>query len=788
MAILSKLHVLVKSSGKSSRINFLPKFRPGSVRKLYIYNDYIPPVMNLKKLLSIAFIFLPALLQAQQWQPKKALLMTRFAKDVDPAHVLPEYPRPQFVREKWLNLNGVWQYQPGAAGDLLPAGKLAKTILVPFPVESALSGVMEHHERLWYRRVFTVPAAWKGQHVLLHFGAVDYESEVFINGKSVGVHKGGYDPFTYDITPALKGAGQQEITVRVFDATDNAGEPRGKQSLHPGGIMYTPTTGIWQTVWLEPVPVVNISDIRITPDIDRSVVKLTVNTDGSASGYRVSVKIKEAGTVVQEFSGKPDEELIIPVKNARLWSPDSPFLYDMDISLQDKGKVADNISSYFGMRKISVGEEDGYKKLFLNNKFLFQIGPLDQGFWPDGIYTAPTDAAIRNDLQMIKNYGFNMVRKHIKVEPYRWYYWADKLGLMVWQDMPSENSYTDHTPPIDSVAYAHELTRMVKTHWNTPSIVTWVLFNEDQGQHNTAGLANMVHQLDSSRLINQASGGAYFGVGDFLDLHSYPPPGVPVSKTQVLACGEYGGIGYVIPGHIFKTAPTYIMINNKKDYINLYDKYADDLVLYKTNNGLSAAVYTEITDVESELNGLMTYDREIDKGGAESISASNRKVINGHGYFTNVLPSSQTESQTWQYTFSKPDEGWYTSGYNDAAWKSGAAGFGTSNTPGSNVRTVWNTSDIWIRRRFNLNIPSTVNKDNLRLYIDHDEDCEVYINGVLAASIPGATLGYAQEAINKEALAAIRFNGNNVIAIHCHQTTGGQYIDAGLCVLSDKKP
>jgi hypothetical protein len=439
------------------------------------------------------------------------------------------------------------------------------------------------------------------------------------------------------------------------------------------------------------------------------------------------------------------------------------------------------------MRKISVGEQDGYKKLFLNNKFLFQIGPLDQGFWPDGIYTAPTDAAIKNDLQSIKNFGFNMVRKHIKVEPYRWYYWADKLGLMVWQDMPSANSYTEHTPPVDTAAYASELTRMVKTHWNTPSIITWVVFNEGQGQHNTPGLVNMVRGLDQSRLINQASGGGHFGVGDFLDIHSYPPPAAPSGDKQILACGEYGGIGYIIPGHIWKSGPTYIMIDNQKDYTNLYDEFANDLVIYKTNQGLSAAVYTETTDVEVELNGLLTYDREIIKGPVETIKASNTKVINDHLYISEVLPSSQKEGHTWKYSFSKPDESWFTAKFDDAAWKSGEAGFGTSGTPGTNVKTVWNTDDIWIRREFTLGDLKNIDRNGLVLYMHHDDDCEVYINGVKAVAKAGATSDYVVFPISDEAKNALVAGGKNIIAIHCKQTGGGQYIDAGISVLSKDK-
>lgn len=712
--------------------------------------------------------------------------MTRFARDVDPKNVLPEYPRPQLAREKWLNLNGLWQYQPGTAGEAVPKGKLSKAILVPFPVESALSGVMEQHDRIWYRRKFTVPTSWKGEHILLHFGAVDYESEVFVNGKSFGKHTGGYDPFSYDITSAIKGAGEQEITVRVYDPTDDGGFPRGKQTLHPQGIMYTSTTGIWQTVWLEPVPAVNISDIRITPDIDQSVVKLNVDA-ATAAGYTVSVKVKDGGKVVSSASGKPNAEFTVPVPNAKLWSPDSPFLYDLDITLEKGGKKVDAVSSYAGMRKISVGEQDGYKKLFLNNKFLFQIGPLDQGFWPDGIYTAPTDAAIKNDLQMIKNFGYNMVRKHIKVEPYRWYYWADKLGLMVWQDMPSANSYTEHTPPVDTVAYASELTRMVKTHWNSPSIVTWVVFNEAQGQHNTPELVSLVRKLDNSRLINQASGGNHFGVGDFLDIHSYPPPAAPSSKTQVLACGEYGGIGYIIPGHVWKTGPTYIMMDNQKAYTNLYDEFANDLVIYKTNEGLSAAVYTETTDVEVELNGLLTYDREIVKGPVATIKASNDKIIHDEEYIREVLPSSKEKARTWKYTFDKPADDWFGEKFDDNAWKSGEAGFGTANTPGAVVKTVWDGKDIWIRQEFTLNV-SGVNKDDLVLSLHHDDACEVYINGVKAAVKEGYTSGYAIIQMTKESKDALRLNGKNVIAIHCNQTQGGQYIDAGISAMSKTKP
>jgi hypothetical protein len=716
--------------------------------------------------------------------------MSKFAQDVSADKVLPEYPRPQLVRAKWMNLNGLWQFQPSAdSGESLPQGNLTRKILVPFPVESALSGVMEHHERLWYRRKFKVPKDWKGQEVLLHFGAVDYESEVFINGKSVGVHTGGYDPFSFDISPYLSGPDEQEVTVRVFDPTDNGGFPRGKQTLHPRGIMYTSVTGIWQTVWLEPVPKTGITDIKIVPDVDNSLVKLTVSTAGSPA-ESVFVTIKDGQKVVKSVSAKSNTEIAIPVPAAKLWSPDQPFLYDLQISVKKGNITTDAVSSYFGMRKVSVENQDGFKKLFLNNKFLFEIGPLDQGFWPDGGYTAPTDEALKYDLQMTKNFGYNMVRKHIKVEPYRWYYWADKLGLMVWQDMPSANSYTEHTPPVDTVAYASELTRMIKTHWNAPCIIMWVIFNEGQGQHNTAGLVKMVYELDSTRFINQATGGEHFGVGDVLDIHSYPAPAAPqASPTQALACGEYGGIGFIIRGHIWGEQPTYIFINNEKEYINLYDTYANDLVVYKTNKGLSAAVYTEITDVEAELNGLLTYDRAVVKGAVEKIKRSNTNIINKNLYLSDIVPSSEKEAHVWNYTFEPPDSTtWFTTAFDASKWKSGEAGFGTEGTPGVAVRTKWDTNDIWMRREFKLGDLSGLKKENLVLNIHHDDNCEVYINGVKAAVSNDPTSGYSMLAITKAGKDALKPNSTNIIAIHCHQNRGGQYIDAGISVITSQRP
>lgn len=746
--------------------------------------------MDQKKLLTLGFLlFIPFLLFAQKWQPKQAILMTRFAKDVNPQNVLPEYPRPQMVRNKWLNLNGLWQYQPGTSeNESLPEGNLASHILVPFPVESALSGVMEHHERLWYKRNFSIPKDWNGERILIHFGAVDFESEVFINGKSVGIHKGGYDPFSYDITEYLKRNDLQQIAVRVYDPTDKGGFPRGKQSLNPHGIMYTPTTGIWQTVWLEPVPKMFISNIKMIPDIDKSVLKLTVNTNNSEDA-NVVLKIKDGKKVIATKTGNANSEIIIHIPHEKLWSPEHPFLYQLSISLKNENKTLDDVSSYFGMRKISIENDNGYKKMFLNNKFVFQLGPLDQGFWPDGIYTAPTDEALKNDIEMMKNFGFNMVRKHIKVEPHRWYYWADKLGLMVWQDMPSANSYTPNTPPVDTLEYESELKRMVETHWNSPSIIMWDLFNESQGQNNTVGLANMVKKLDPSRLVNQASGGTFFGVGDVLDIHNYPAPACPSSTTQALACGEYGGIGLKVENHIWEKGFGWVMVHSQNEYDSLYNKFANDLIVYKTNNGLSAAVYTQLTDVEIEINGLLTYDRALVKGNLQKIRASNLNVIHKNLYLSDILPTSEKEGRNWNYTFDKPSNGeWYAKNFDDAGWKTGMAGFGTKETPNSVVRTTWNTHDIWIRQEFSLGNLSKIDINNLVLSLFHDDYGEVYINGVKATDETKRTSkSYHIIPINTAAKKSLVVNGKNVIAIHCHQRDRGQYIDAGISVIRDHK-
>jgi hypothetical protein len=705
--------------------------------------------------------------------------------------ILEEYPRPQMTRDKWLNLNGIWQFQPTESfTQALPAGDLSREILVPFPVESALSGVMEHHENVWYRRSFTLPADWAGQRVLLHFGAVDYLCEVFVNGEIVGTHQGGYDPFSFDITQKLTGSGAQDIALRVNDLTDAKGYPRGKQTLYPGGIMYTSTTGIWQTVWLESVPQTYIGSFRMVPNIDNATLKFDLTVDGDyIRGLNLRFKIYDNGKEIADIEevNKLGSTFTLNVpKPLKLWSPDSPFLYDMKVYLINGTEVIDSVSTYFGMRKISKKLVDGYYKMCLNNEVLFQIGPLDQGFWPDGVYTAPTDEALRFDIEKTKEFGFNMIRKHIKVEPYRWYYWCDKLGMLVWQDMPSMNSYIDTgkhpVPPREDAAYIRELEAIIKTHWNSPSIVSWVVFNEYQGAHDEANVVQQTKNWDSSRLVNVGSGGPFNDASDIRDFHSYPSPACPDKRNeQILVCGEYGGIGYYEQDHIWSEGNPYETVTSYAKLLEKYDQYGDILVYLKGNRGLSAAVYTEITDVEMELNGLMTFDRKVIKGRASDFFAVNQRTIQEDRRYTDVVLTSEDQPQSWKYTISRPEGNWFTKDFDATEWETGNGGFGTVDTPGSIIGTLWNKKDIWLRRTFNF--PTGVLElGTLMLKVHHDEDCQVYINGVLALNLSGYTGNYTFYDVSTAAKEAIIVGGVNTLAVHCSQTGGGQYIDAGISV------
>ena len=711
------------------------------------------------------------------WAPKHASIETRWAREVSPSNALPDYPRPQLVRHEWQNLNGVWEFGTGEAP------RFDRKILVPYAMETALSGIMEHSDRLWYRRNFTVPTGWTGKRVLLHFDAVDYESEVTINGHSLGIHKGGYEPFSYDIAPWLKPSGPQTVTVRVFDPTEGGGQPRGKQTTHPGGIMYTPTSGIWQTVWLEPVAKASIESLKIVPDSRLKSVRLRVNAPGGTSA---KVVIRDAGRSLGELTVATNSEVEIPIAHPKLWSPENPFLYDLDVRLMSGGKETDAVKSYFGMRRISLGKVGGVTKILLNGKFTFQIGPLDQGYWPESGLTPPTESAMKNDLVTMKRLRFNMVRKHIKVEPARWYYWADRLGIMVWQDMPSPNSYIDHPPAIDVAAFDKQVENVVTTHWNSPAIIMWVVFNEQQARHDTARLVSKVKALDPTRLVNRDSGGGYDAdgnegeVGDIDDVHSYPPPAAPgPSRNQALVCGEYGGLGFIVKGHTWKKDGWgYALMPNQAELHDTYGLFTEKLKGLRDRNGLSAAVYTQITDVEIESNGLMTYDRIL-KVDPRKIALANRfaypvpKIVS-------VVPTSEAAPQAWRYTFENPGADWFARTFGDGNWPVGPGGFGHSVAPGNPLGTAWDTGDVWLRRTFRLAKLTAAELSQLALRHCHDEDVEVWINGVKAFSAEGYISDYANAPLSAEAKKALVLGGDNVIAVHCRQTTGGQFVDVGL--------
>ena len=580
-----------------------------------------------------------------QWKPAGDKIKTSWGEQLDPKNVLPEYPRPIMERNDWKNLNGPWKYAITKKGDPTPAAYQGD-ILVPFAVESSLSGVgkmINEKEELWYQRTFDVPSAWRGKQILLHFGAVDWKAEVWVNDVKVGEHTGGFTPFYFDITSVLN-KGNNDLVVKVWDPSDRGEQPRGKQIANPHGIWYTPVTGIWQTVWLEPVATQYITNLKTTPDIDNNSVKVEVAAN-TTSADKVEVKVFDGKNLVAKgaaLNGVP-VELAMPA-NAKLWSPDSPFLYNMEVTLYKDGKAIDQVKSYTAMRKYSIRKgQNGITRLQLNNKDYFQFGPLDQGWWPDGLYTAPTDEALVYDLKKTTDFGYNMVRKHVKVEPARWYTHCDQLGLIVWQDMPNggpspqwqARNYFNGTEVIRSAAseanYRKEWKEIIDCLYSYPSIAVWVPFNEAWGQFKTPEIVAWTKEYDPSRLVNPASGGNHYTCGDILDLHHYPGPNMFLyDPRRATVLGEYGGIGLVVEGNTWvndKKNWGYVKFNTSDEVTNEYIKYGKHL-LELIQKGFSAAVYTQTTDVEGEINGLMTYDRKVIKMNEAKVREINQQICN----------------------------------------------------------------------------------------------------------------------------------------------------------------
>lgn len=636
------------------------------------------------KISHFVLLALPLAMYAQAWKPAPVRLMTQWGEKVTPENAWREYPRPQFARSRWANLNGLWDYAITPKTTPAPT-KFDGQILVPFPVESALSGVgksVTPTDRIWQHRRFTVPSDWKGERILLHFGAVDYECTLWINGGMVGSHTGGFDAFHFDITAFLKD-GENELLLGVTDPTDSGEQPRGKQVLKPQGIWYTPVSGIWQTVWMEPVPsTLYLAELRLTPDVDKSGVTFVALTNEATGDdtYAVRLTASAAGQTVGTTIARVNREAFLPVPNVHLWSPADPFLYDLKAELirvkdpwpqeatnrnnraprfgdherqlyakaEPTGSALDTANSYFGMRKVSLGpgKVKGQPAILLNGEPLFQHGPLDQGWWPDGLHTPPSDEAMRWEIGWLKQAGFNMLRKHIKVEPARYYYHCDKLGLLIWQDMPSgfnhalRNQRPDAGEPVrlstSQEQHELELRRMLGRLHNAPSIVLWVVHNEGWGQYESKALAHWVKSIDPSRLVNADSGWLDMNTGDLFDIHTYQPePLRPEPKAdRAIVLGEYGGVGWPIQDHLWNPAMRnwgYQTYQDKQAYLDALRKKVEALVPMKQTLGVSAAVYTQTTDVEGEVNGLLTYDRKVAKVDPSQMRLMNAPLTGASG-------------------------------------------------------------------------------------------------------------------------------------------------------------
>ncbi|KXW78309.1 glycoside hydrolase [Mycolicibacterium phlei DSM 43071] len=603
---------------------------------------------------------------AESWQRQSPPLATPWTHLVSPNNALPEYPRPAMTRARWLNLNGVWAYTGRPADRALStppaADQYDERILVPYPTESALSGIKRHDDQMWYRKVFQLPGTWRGQRVLLHFGAVDQIATVWVNGRRVAHHEGGYTSFSADITDALRWSGPQEIVVRAEDRNEANPFPVGKQRTNPEGLFYTGASGIWQTVWMEPVRAAHIEKLDITSDLTGFTV--TPRVTGTTTERAEVIVADPGGDTLVRASGKPGDPVRVNVPKPRLWTPDDPYLYDLTVRLiSPSGKVVDEVGSYGGLRTISVlPDPQGRPRIALNNKITFLHGPLDQGYWPDGIYTAPTDDALRFDLERTKALGMNFVRKHAKVEPARWYHWTDKLGLLVWQDMPSLDVSLDipvgpapDPSPAAKANFERELVEMIDQLRSVTSIVGWVPFNEGWGEFDTARIAGVTKAADPTRMVNANSGvnccksRPDTRAGDIYDDHTYVGPGKPVLhdnpstrhdertrlgdhpiplEHRVVVDGEYGGLGLVPHGNRWPGRPqAYEMAPDRARLTERYIEVSRDLEEAVRRGGLSAAIYTQTTDVENEVNGFMTYDRWLVKMSMRAVADRNRAVI-----------------------------------------------------------------------------------------------------------------------------------------------------------------
>ncbi len=784
-----------------------------------------PPAAAFRRFLGKSLLLLALAAPANaQWKPVDGAMMTAWGRALKPDAVWQEYPRPQMERQDWTNLNGLWDYAVTPKSDEKPAGinldgvwnqtiapksglesaVWAGKILVPFCPESALSGVgrlIEPGEALWYRR--EIPGKQDGKRTILNFEAVDYTTTVWLNGRRMGDHTGGFTPFAFDITPALKPGGN-ELVIRVEDATEGY-QMHGKQRLKAGGIWYTRVTGIWQTVWLENVPERFIRDLDFSCDIKAGTVKIEPKLSGPemyGEKFRVTASIggKQVASVTSDGS------VTLEIPEAKLWSPIEPNLYDLKVELLAADTVVDEVKSYTALRQFGKAKDrNGNWRFTLNGKSIFHWGPLDQGWWPDGLLTPPSEAAMISDIDFLKSAGFNMIRKHIKIEPRRYYAHCDRVGMLMWQDQVSQGYGSPETEPKNSSPpwtrmaenpkdgewpdaaheqYVTEYKRMVDELRDHPCIAVWSPFNEAWGQHRTLEVGIMAVDYDKTRPINIASGGNFWAVGDIADEHAYPDPAFPLGDRRftdfIKVVGEFGGHGMPIEGHLWnKDSPNWGYGGLPKDLAEWKQRYARSIHILARlrTQGISAGVYTQTTDVEVEINGLRTYDR-INKVDPAFLRPLSEILLSTPDAAQNptVLPTADKAPGDWQYTTESPADGWESSDFDAAAWKTGKSGFGTEGTPNAKIGTTWDSADIWLRRDFDYQGKAGA-LAVLRLY--HDDGAQVFLNGVKIADLEKYTTGYEDHVIFED--SALK-QGRNVIAIHCHQDYGGQFIDAGLDV------
>lgn len=675
-----------------------------------------------------------------QWEPKISPILTRWGESLDTSNILPEYPRPQMVRKNWSNLNGTWDFTLSDSASDIP-GDFDDRILVPFCVESTLSGItrkVTRKDAMWYRKILRLEKPRNGQRILLHFGGVDWHTTLWINGRKIGEHSGGYDPFYFDITEALNKKNNQ-ITLRVWDPTDQGLQPRGKQLLDPRGIWYTPVSGIWQTVWLEQVPVSHIDQVRIIPDIDSHSALVSVGLTNRGKNHRLMISVWDKDSCLVQQEELEDSVLRLNMPDPRLWSPDHPQLYDLKVQLMNKEDTVDEVTSYFGMRKVEIRKDsNGMNRIFLNNQALFNFGPLDQGWWPDGLYTAPSDEALKYDIEVTRALGFNTIRKHTKVEPARWYYWCDKLGLLIWQDMPrcagglQPDAHEDlERPSIQEEIFRREWNAIINAFNHFPSIIAWVPFNEGWGQFKTNEIMDWTKKLDTTRLVDGPSGWTDFGGGEMLDIHHYPGPAIPpLQEDRAVVLGEFGGLKYAVSGHLWQDTNNwgYQETESLGDLNNTYEQLIQRLARL-VSKGLAGGIYTQTSDVEVEVNGLMTYDRRIIKLDTSRASKLAGMLYNRTEIFRFILPSGeQNDSTWWKYSLDPPGPGWHTEDFVDTTWLTGMAGFGHRGRHRNfSNRNPWDRTGIWLRRDFELaNLPTG------KLYLNilsYNAVSSVYVNG-----------------------------------------------------------